>query len=282
MSECSACGAELAQHQIRCPTCGKVTAQYHRQKYCMHCGAPVAKQAKTCMMCQKPVDSLPLDQSVFSGSWVGIAIGIVIIFGVVIGFNRYQHNNGVEAASAPLATATSTPTTTPTFTLTPTPQPPTATATNSPTPTVTPRVHPVEPGQTLLFIAQQYGVPLNVLLDLNKMTGDEILSVGQEITIPPALADTGRAVGTGNGLPPQIVYMVQSGDTLSDIAYSNGTTVETIVLANPAVDLSLDLPGAGDCCTPVHADAVGNANPRAYLDAYSWPRISTATATGAG
>jgi LysM repeat protein len=243
MSECSACGTKLAPHEIRCSTCGKVTAQYHRQKHCMHCGSPVAHQAKTCIMCQKPVDSLPLDQSIFSGSWIGIAVGVLIIIGLVVGFNNSQRDSNAETASGPIPSATSTLTPSTTPTMTRTPELPTPTPTNSPTPTITPRVHAVESGQTLLFIAQRYGVPLNVLLDLNNMTGEEILSVGQGITIPPALSDTGRPLQSGNELPPQIVYSVQTGDTLSDIAYNNGTTVENIILANPGVDLTLIYPG---------------------------------------
>ncbi|RMF01743.1 MAG: hypothetical protein D6768_09950, partial [Chloroflexi bacterium] len=56
----------------------------------MHCGTPAAEQAKTCMMCHKPVDSLPLDRSIFSGSWIGIALGVLIVVGLVLGFNRYR------------------------------------------------------------------------------------------------------------------------------------------------------------------------------------------------
>ncbi len=39
MTECSACGAELAAHQVRCPICGKPTVYYHRQRRCLHCAS---------------------------------------------------------------------------------------------------------------------------------------------------------------------------------------------------------------------------------------------------
>ncbi len=191
-------------------------------------------------MCHKPVDSLALDQSIFSGSWLGIALGVLIIVALVIGFNRYQHDIAAEAASVvDVGTPTSTPTQSSTATVTPVP--PTSTPTLTPTPTVTPRIHSIEPGQTLLFVAQTYGVPLNVLLDTNNLTGEEILSVGQEIKIPPALEDTGRPAA--RDVSPQLVYVVNSGDTLSDIAWENGTTVEAIVGANPGADLTLIYPG---------------------------------------
>ena len=241
MAECSACGTRLAPHELRCPNCGKVTAQYHRQRRCMHCGTPVANQAKTCLMCHKPVDRLPLNQSIFSGSWLGIGLGVAIIVILVISFNRYQQIFAIDTAAVVVDTATPTPSPTPTMTATTTPLPPTSTPTFTPLPTATPRLHAVEPGQTLLFIAQSYGVPLNVLLDTNNLTGDEILSIGQEIKIPPALEDTGRL--DSRNLPPQIIYIVKSGDTLSDIAWEHSTTVENITLANPNLDLTFIFPG---------------------------------------
>ena len=71
---------------------------------------------------------------------------------------------------------------------------------------------------------------------------EDILSVGQEIKIPPSRADTGPIPGS-DGLPDQIVYLVQAGDTLLDIALEHGTTVETIEIANFNLDLSVIFPG---------------------------------------
>ncbi len=250
MNECSTCGTQLSPHEIRCPTCGKVTAQYHRQRRCVHCGTPAAAQAKSCIMCHKPVDSLSLDRSIFSGSWIGIVLGVLIIVGLVMLFNRAQQENAAQVAQAALAatanadTPTPTVTLTPTPTVTPTPLPPTDTPTLTPVPTATPRTHIVESGQSMLLIAQTYGVPLNVLFDFNRLTEDDILSVGQEIKIPPSRADSVAAPLPGNdGLPAQMVYVVQQGDTLSGIASDKGTTVDAITQANPLTDLSLIFPG---------------------------------------
>lgn len=244
--ECSACGTKLAPHEIRCPTCGKVTAQYHRQRRCMHCGTPAAAQAKTCIMCHKPVDSLPLDRSIFSGSWIGIVLGVLIIVGLVVVFNRYQRESAEQAALAAANADTPTPTVTltPTPTATDTPLPPTDTPTFTPIPTATPRIHIVESGESMLLIAQTYGVPLNVLFDFNRLTEEDILNVGQEIKIPPSRADSAPTPAPGNdGLPAQMVYVVQQGDTLLGIAIDKGTTVDAITQANPQTDLSLIFPG---------------------------------------
>lgn len=211
----------------------------------MHCGTPAAEQAKTCMMCHKPVDSLPLDRSIFSGSWVGIALGVLIVVGLVLGFNRYREAPAPAVAQAPTATATATPTFTPFPTHTSTPKPPTATPTITPSPTATPRIHIIEAGQGLFSVAERYGVPLEVLMSYNDLTRDSVLRVGQEIRIPPAVSpNVGlRTIPEGDELPPQMVYVIQSGDTLSDIAYNNGTTVDTLARYNPDVDLDLIYPG---------------------------------------
>ena len=95
-------------------------------------------------MCGKPVDSLPLNTSIFSGSWLGIGLGILIIVGIVLAITRYQGNFNVSAdvavqnTSSPIATSTRTPTITSTPTPTATPLP---TATPTPTFTPTPYTH---------------------------------------------------------------------------------------------------------------------------------------------
>jgi LysM repeat protein len=187
------------------------------------------------MMCHQPVDSLPLSSSVFSGSWSGIILGVLIIVGIVVGVSYYQGNVD-QVAQAVENTPTLTPTTffTPTATGTPTP-----TRTITPTPTPTPRVHVVERGQTLIFVAQLYGVPLDTLINLNNIEDVRALSVGQTLLIPPEAS----RVGGSDRLPAQMVYVIEEGDTLSSIAYERGTTIEAIMAANPDINLDLIFPG---------------------------------------
>ncbi len=234
--ECSSCGTELVSHAIRCPTCGKTTAYFHRQRRCLHCGAPAAEKAKTCMMCHQPVDSLPLSTSIFSGSWLGIGLGVVIIVGIVMWVTGAQTDANAVAQIVETNTPTATPTLTPTPTNTGTPTP---TPTITPTLTPTPRIHTVESGETLVYIAQRYGVTVDELAKLNNIQNIRALSVGQTLIVPP---EAEPVVGN-NDLPPQMVYVIQEGDNLSSIAFEIGTPMEAIVAANPGLNLDLIYPG---------------------------------------
>ena len=237
MTECSSCGTQLAAHQIRCPTCGKTTAYYHRQRRCMHCGTPAAEKAKTCLMCHQPIDSLPLSTSIYSGSWLGIGVGVLIIVGIALWFLGAQGDN-----SPAVARVINTDTPTPTFTLTLTPthtSTPTATPTNTPVPTPTPRLHVVESGQALFYIAQLYGVDIDELTELNNIQDARSLRTGQTLIIPPSP----DVVNSNNPLPPQMIYTIKEGDTLSSIAFENGTPMESIIAANPGINLDLIYPG---------------------------------------
>jgi LysM repeat protein len=195
-------------------------------------------------MCGQPVDSLPLDRSIFSGSWWGIGLGVLIIVGIVVGLTRYQ-GNGVQAVQdvpmpvTRLPTVTSTPSATLTPTITDTPMP---TATPTATATPTPRTHVIERGENPSIIADKYGVSVDDLIALNKIQNVSGLQVGQVLIIPPLSRASGAA--ETNGLPaPQIVYEVKGGDTLLGIALDHGTTVEAIVAANPDTDIDLIYPG---------------------------------------
>jgi LysM repeat protein len=237
MNECSACGAALAPHETRCPVCDKPTAHYHRQRYCLHCGAPAAEKAKTCMMCGQPVDSLPLNKSIFSGSWIGVGLGTLIIVGLVLLFYDYQTPSEATAQVAgPPSTATSTPTITATPTHTGTPLP---TATHTPTPTATPLTHIIESGETLYYLADLYGVSIHEIMTLNSISEDDTLSVGQALRIPPRISTSSQVRPS----PLEIIYTVESGDTLLGIALDHGTTVDGITAANPDLNLDLIFPG---------------------------------------
>jgi LysM repeat protein len=197
-------------------------------------------------MCHKPVDSLPLDTSIFSGSWLGIGLGVVIIVLIVLGVTRYQApaEEAVVAAAPAIIEDTPTATRTATATRTPTQTPtPTETSTATPTLTPTPRTHIVNSGDSLLLIAGLYDVTVEQITELNNIDESTMLSVGQQLLLPPLPPGVSEPVVEIGAPPPTMVYVIESGDTLSSIAYEYGTTVDGIIAANPEQQLDLIFPG---------------------------------------
>lgn len=88
--------------------------------------------------------------------------------------------SGPTPTLASLAIILPSPTTRPTFS----PQMLTPIPTNTPAPTPTPVIHIVQPGDTLLGIALQYGVTLDALQQINGVLRPETLQIGQQIIIP--------------------------------------------------------------------------------------------------
>lgn len=88
---------------------------------------------------------------------------------------------GVTATATAVATSTPTSAASATATATPTTVPPTATP--SPTPTA-PTVYVVKAGDTLLEIAERFGVDPESIVRYNGLADPDDLSPGQELTIP--------------------------------------------------------------------------------------------------
>ena len=101
---------------------------------------------------------------------------------------------------------------------TPTPETPT------PTPAI-PLVHTVQEGETLTYIAEQYGVTIEEIQAVNNLADSDVLAVGQLLTIP---GGEGEAVATA--------YTAQGGDTLAGIAAMFNTTPEEIAATNRLIN----------------------------------------------
>ncbi|MEM7344579.1 MAG: LysM peptidoglycan-binding domain-containing protein [Chloroflexota bacterium] len=240
MTECTACGTPLAAHETYCSFCGQTTTYYHRQRRCLHCGTPAAERVETCMMCHNPIDSLPLNKSIFSGSWLTIGLGVLIIIGLVRGANTYQ-----QTLNRPTAIVLQSPTATltPTVTFTPTPGPtntPTATGTPTVTPTATPNSHTLQGGETLSYLSELYGVPVAEIMAMNDISDVTTLRIGQTLLIPPA---TKAQIGDTDSLPSQVVYVIKDEDTLLGVALEYSTNVEAIMALNPDLNPDLIFPG---------------------------------------
>ena len=123
----------------------------------------------------------------------------------------------------------------------------------------------VQPGDTLWDIAIRLQVGVSVLLALNEdITSPNNIFVGQRIQVPDNSASGGSGHSHGSSTNTRsdssgssqsdsagssqdstssggltIVYLVQSGDTLSGIADAYGTTVAAIQLLNPGLNPNL-------------------------------------------
>lgn len=84
------------------------------------------------------------------------------------------------------------------------------------------QIHVIQQGQSLWYLSQLYGVPIQAITSLNEVTDPNDLVVGQSLVIP-----------TSTGW-----YIVQPGDTLYNIAVSYGTTVAALAASNQITDLN--------------------------------------------
>lgn len=116
--------------------------------------------------------------------------------------------------------------------------PVTATPLPAPTAPTTPKPTPVlvfqtlNAGDTLLALAQKFNVSVDLIMMVNPMLDPNNLQIGQKVLIPPADGDLPDPVVWA----PQIDYQVSDGDTLLDIAITNGSSLEDILAVNPGLE----------------------------------------------
>lgn len=114
-------------------------------------------------------------------------------------------------------------------------------------------VYTVQPGDTLYAIWRRFGVSVKELIALNHLSEDSILYPGQQIVIrlgpaataalesPPAPLDRHivRPADLNNLPPGAVVYTVQAGDTLLEIALRYGVNPDDIAALNALPDVNV-------------------------------------------
>ncbi len=114
-------------------------------------------------------------------------------------------------------------------------------------------IHVVQPGDTMYRLAQQYGVPMERLLQDNQLENPSQLVVGQTIVIQY----------------PELTHTVRAGDSLYSIAQMHNTTAAQLLRNNPALQ-GRDLIYPGQTIVVKFA-----SKPRGSLtaNAYAYPSI---------
>ena len=161
-----------------------------------------------------------------------VAVGIVVLVVWFTGPNKPAIAFLATETPTPTATATATASATPTMTPTETPLP-TETPTITPTATASgPFVYTVEEDDNLFSIADKFSVDVLVLMELNKLTYDSVIRVGDELLIPPPDLELPTATTLPEGMRGTIDYTVKTGDTLEGIALQFNSTVDAILQQN--------------------------------------------------
>lgn len=114
-------------------------------------------------------------------------------------------------------------------------------------------IHVVQPGDTMYRLAQQYGVPMERLLQDNQLEQPAQLVVGQTIVVQY----------------PELTHTVRAGDSLYSIAQMHNTTATQLLRNNPALQ-GRDLIYPGQHIVVKYA-----SRPRGPLtvNAYAYPYI---------
>jgi len=88
----------------------------------------------------------------------------------------------------------------------------------------------------LYYIARQYQVSIEELVALNNIADERSLQVGQVLIVPDSPINWDSQ---SNELPPQVIHVIQAGETISGLSQEYDTPIDAIVAANP--DMNLDL-----------------------------------------
>ena len=99
---------------------------------------------------------------------------------------------------------------------------------------VTYRKHRVQSGESLGSIAAQYGVGVDALVEFNRISNPNRISVGMEVVVPLLGAEGGSKKAQSSGEPMKV--KVRTGDNLGMIAQRHGVSVGDLVAWNHMED----------------------------------------------
>lgn len=110
-------------------------------------------------------------------------------------------------------------------------------AASAASPTPPPRRYTVQAGDTLVAIAERFGVTPEAIIEASQLADPNNLAVGDTLLIPQQVPATTRPAGAPTPTPtPQQRHVVQAGDTLAAIAERFGVSAAEIARANRLAD----------------------------------------------
>lgn len=171
------------------------------------------------------------------------------------------------SSQTPEPTLVLTPYRTATQTVQPTSQASQPLASSTPRPSPTPLTHIVTAGQTLLGIAERYGVSLDVLLAANPGVDARFLSVGMEISVPASSETEAESLATPTALPLEVstpvCYSSAAGELWCFLLVENDRAEPVENLSGRIDLLSADgsLLASGEATPPLNILSAGEAMP---------------------
>lgn len=156
----------------------------------------------------------------------------LLILGVVA---YVLYTQATEGGGIGLQTETATPT--PPSAASPTPSP-TPTPEATPTPTPAPQTYTVQAGDTLLGIAERFGITVEDLQSKNELADPNNIFVGQKLQLPQPGERVQVDTPVAGGGAADDVYIVKAGDTLYAISQELDVTVEDLADLNEITDPS--------------------------------------------
>lgn len=130
-------------------------------------------------------------------------------------------------------------------------------------------IHYVQFGETLYSVSAKYGVSAQAIMAQNGITNPDMIYVGQPLIIPGGYNDNSMGYAPNPGAYGCASYhIVVPGETLSNIAYNNGVSVQELMNQNNLYSMDLVYVGQKIClpATPGY-----KPQPASYRQSYSPP-----------
>lgn len=188
---------------------------------------------------------------VFAGAAAAAAVFALVLTGC-FGGGSDDDEESTETTAAPTTTVAPavsvvTPVAPPVAPPAPTAAPPPAPTTAAPAPTPTTAAptsssltYTIQAGDTLAAIADRFNVSVDDIVSANSIENPDVISIGQQLTIPTGGGATGGSNGSGSdsstagatGSTSGNTYTVASGDTLAAIANRFNVDLDALIDAN--------------------------------------------------